>query len=155
VKELMNLERLQWTKNIKDSGEWAYCKFEKGELFKLAWKDDKANANRLQRDDLILLRQRGCVTHVVKVLNRQAEHDDDPNVFNIYRIVEVVWVIGSTNPSPSAARADIIFDYSEVLHYMGGDAMKLEELPTFKNAWDNRGGLLAFQQHVQSKLAAI
>jgi hypothetical protein len=39
--------------------------------------------------------------------------------------------------------------------YMGGDVMKLEELPTFQKAWDNQGGLLAFQQHVQSKLEHI
>ena len=151
----MNLERLQWTKNVRDSNGWAYCEFKKGELFKLAWKDDEANANRLERYDLILLRQRGYVTHVVKVLNRQAERDDDPNVFNIYRIVEVVWAIGSTNPPPSA-KADIIFDYPGVLAYMGGDVMKLEDLPTFKAAWDiQRGGLSAFQAHIQSQLASL
>ena len=157
----MNLQRLQWTKNVKDSDEWAYCEFKKGELFKLAWKDDEANANRLERYDLILLRQRGYVTHVVKVLNRQAERDDDPNVFNIYRIVEVVWALSSTNPPlsrstnpPPSLKADLIFGYPEVLAYMGGDVMKLEELPTFKKAWDDRGGLLAFQQHVQSGLTA-
>jgi hypothetical protein len=154
VKELMNLERLQWTKNVKDTDGWAYCEFKKGKLFKLAWKDDEANANRLERYDLILLRQQGYVTHIVKVLNRQAERDDDPNVFNIYRIVEVVWAIGNTNPPPSA-KAGLIFGYPEVLSYMGGDVMKLEELPTFQKAWDNQGGLLAFQQHVQSKLEHI
>lgn len=150
----MNLERLQWTKNVRPSDGWAYCEFKKGELFKLAWKDDEANANRPERFDLILLRQYGYVTHLVKVLNRQAERDDDPSVFNIYRIVEVVWAIGSTNPPPSV-RAELIFGYPEVLAYMGGDVMKLEELPTFKKAWDDQGGLLAFQQHVQHKLADI
>ena len=153
MKELINLERLLWTKNVlpRDNG-WAYCEFKKGELFKLAWKNDEANANRPERYDLMLLRQHGCVTHLVKVLNRQAEHDDDPNVFNIYRIVEVVWAIGNTNPPPSA-RADVIFGYPEVLSYMGGDAMKLPELPTFTNRWDSE--LSAFQAHVQSSLSDI
>ncbi len=150
----MNLERLQWTKNVKDSDGWAYCEFKKGELFKLAWRNDEANANRLERYDLILLRQRGYVTHVVKVLNRQAERDDDPNVFNIYRIVEVVWSIGSTNPPPST-KADIIFDYPGVLNLQGGNVMKIADLLTFKNAWDSRGGIATFQEHVQSKLANI
>jgi hypothetical protein len=154
VKELINLERLQWTKNVRDSDGWAYCEFKKGELFKLAWKDDEANANRLERYDLILLRQQGYVTHIVKVLNRQAERDDDPNVYNIYRIVEVVWAIGGTNP-PLSAKAGLIFGYPEVLAYMGGDVMKLEELPTFKKAWEHQGGLLAFQHHVQLKLENI
>jgi hypothetical protein len=52
-------------------------------------------------------------------------------------------------------RPGLIFGYPEVLAYMGGDVMKLEELPTFKKAWNHQGGLLAFQQHVQSKLADI
>lgn len=154
MKELINLECLQWTKNVKPAERWAYCEFKKGELFKLAWKEDEANANRPKRDDLILLRQHGYVTHLVKVLNRQVEREDSPNDWNLYRIVEVVWAIGGTNPPPSL-KADLIFGYSGVLAYMGGDVMKLEELPTFKNAWDGQGGLLAFQQHVQSKFADI
>lgn len=148
----MNLQHLRWTKNVKPASGWAYCEFKKGELFKLAWKDDKANASRPERYDLILLRQHGYVTHLVKVLNRQAEHDDDPNVFNIYRIVEVVWSIGGTNP-PSSLKADLVFGYTEVLSYMGGDVMNLEELPTFTNRWDSE--LSAFQAHVQSRLSAI
>ena len=90
VKETMNLQSLQWTKNVIPAEGWAYNRFKVADLFKLAWKDDKANANRPERYDLILLRQHGYVTHVVKVLNRQADRDDDPSVFNIYRIVEVV-----------------------------------------------------------------
>lgn len=151
----MNLERLQWTKNVKDSDGWAYCEFKKGELFKLAWRNDEANANRLERDDLILLRQLGYVTHVVKVLDRQAEREDWQGDYNLYRIVEVVWAIGGTNPPPSL-KADLFFGYPEVLSYMGGDAMKLEELPTFKAAWDTqRDGLSAFQHHIQSQLASL
>jgi hypothetical protein len=150
----MNLQSLQWTKNVKPSDGWAYTRFKATDLFKLAWKDDEANANRPERYDLILLRQHGYVTHLVKVLNRQAERDDDPTVFNIYRIVEVVWSIDCSNP-PASARAEAMFGYPEVQDYMGGDAMKLEDLPTFKKAWDSKGGLLAFQQNVKSSLTDI
>jgi hypothetical protein len=131
VKEAMNSQSLQWTKNVRPAEGWAYTLFKVADLFKLAWKDDEANANRPERYDLILLRQHGYVTHLVKVLNRQAERDDDPNVFNIYRIVEIVWSIDCSNP-PASARAEVIFGYPEVQDYMGGDAMKLEDLPTFK-----------------------
>jgi hypothetical protein len=123
-------------------------------LFKLAWKDNEADANRLERDDLILLRQHGYVTHLVKVLNRQAEREDSQSDWNLYRIVEVVWTIGDTNPPPSL-KADLIFGYSGVLAYMGGDVMKLEDLPTFKDAWEHKGGLAEFQARVQSRLLAI
>jgi hypothetical protein len=84
----MNLQSLQWTKNVRPANGWAYTQFKVADLFKLAWKDNEANANRPERYNLILLRQHGYVTHLVKVLNRQAERDDDPNVFNIYRIIE-------------------------------------------------------------------
>jgi hypothetical protein len=150
----MNLQSLQWTKNVRPSDGWAYKRFKATDLFKLAWKDDEANANRPERYDLILLRQHGYVTHLVKVLNRQAERDDDPNVFNIYRIVEVVWSIDCSHP-PASVRAEVIFGYPEVQDYMGGDVMRLEDLPTFKKAWDSKGGLSAFQQHVKSSLTDI
>lgn len=84
----MNLERLQWTKNVRPDEGWAYCESKKGELFKLVWKDDEANASRPEKDDLILLRQHGYVTHLVKVLNRQAEREDTLSNWNLYRIVE-------------------------------------------------------------------
>ncbi len=144
----MNLERLQWTKNVKDSDGWAYCEFKKGELFKLAWRNDEANANRLERDDLILLRQLGYVTHVVKVLDRQAEREEWQGEWNLYRIVEVIWALDCSAPSPNA-KADKVFDFPGVQAFQGGNVMRLEDLDTFKSAWDVRGGLAAFQPHVQ------
>jgi hypothetical protein len=77
-----------------------------------------------------------------------------PNRSNIYRIVEVLWAINCDHPSASA-KADEVFGYSAVLNLQGGNAMKLEELPTFKEAWESRGGLTAFQDHVKSRLLAI
>lgn len=56
-------------------------------------------------------------------------------MFKIYRIAEVVWSIDCSNP-PISARAEVIFGYPEVQDYMGGDAMNLGDLPTFKKAWD-------------------
>jgi len=150
----MNLHRLQWTKNVRRSDEWAYSEFEVSKQFKLAWKNNEANANRLDRDDLILLRQRGYVTHLVKVLNHQAEREDWQGDYNIYRIVEVLWAINFSHP-PIAAKADEVFGYSAVLKLQGGKAMKLEELSTFKEAWESRGGITAFQDYVQSRLLAI
>jgi len=151
----MDLHHLQWTKNVRRSdNKWAYSEVEDSKLFKLAWKDDEANANRPDRDDLILLRQNGYVTHLVKVLNRQAEREDWQGDYNIYRIVEVLRAINFSNP-PIAAKADEVFGYSAVLNLQGGNVMKLEELPTFKEAWESRGGITAFQDYVQSKLSAI
>ncbi len=146
----MNLQRLQWIKNVRPDVGWAYCEFKESALFKLTWRNDEANANKPKRDELILLKQHGYITHLVKVLNRQAEREDSPSDWNLYRIVGVVWAIGSPNPPPSA-KADTILGYPVTL--MGGNAMHLEGLPQFKEAWDSKGGLPAFQEYVQSKLA--
>ena len=53
------------------------------------------------------------------------------------------------------SKADAIFAYPEVLDYQGGNAMKLEELPTFQKQWDTKGGLFAFQKHIQSKIVDV
>lgn len=139
---------------MKPDNGWAYAQFKVAELFKLAWKDDEINTSRPQRNDLILLRQHGYVTHLVKVLNRQAEHEDWQGDYNIYRIVEVLWAIDCSAP-PASARADVIFGYPKVLDLQGGNVMKLKELPTFKEAWTSQGGLPAFRTHAQSRLAAV
>jgi hypothetical protein len=154
VKERMNLESLKWTKNVRPDEGWAYSEFKKSELFKLAWKEDENNANRPERGDLILLRQRGYVTHLVRVLDRQCEQENWAGAWNLYRIVEVEWSLDCNVPSANA-KADIVFGYPGVLDYMGGNAMRLEDLPTFQAAWDSQGGLAAFQAQVKAALLAI
>lgn len=74
----MKLSRLKWTKNVKDLGgqPWAYHQFDNGQLFKLAWRNNQENANKPERGDFILLRQRGFVSHLVRVLDHQAERED-------------------------------------------------------------------------------
>jgi hypothetical protein len=80
------------------------------------------NASKPQREDLILLRQCGYVTHLVEVLDYKPEHEKWQGDFNIYRIVEVVWGIDWNNP-PDSARADEVFGYPVKLQ--GGDVMFL------------------------------
>jgi hypothetical protein len=147
----MNLQNLKWTKNVRPKGEehWAYQVFKVGNLFKLAWKEDEGNASKPQREDQILLRQSGCVTHLVEVLDYKPEREKWQGDFNIYRIVEVVWVI-DWNTLPGSAKADEIFGYS--INLQGGDVMFLETMPTFQQHWQNQGGLSAFQARVRAML---
>lgn len=150
----MNLERLKWTKNVKrEDAEWAYLN-KVGDLFKLAWRDNKADASKPLKRDLILLRQKGFVTHLVKVLDEQPEREDWEGDYNIYRIVEVLWAIDFANP-PASAKADEVFGYSEVLSYRGGNVMELRTLPSFNQRWDNDGGLAGFQSNIQSLLTLL
>jgi hypothetical protein len=122
----MDLTNLKWTKNVKnpDNELWAYSNVNTWDIFKLNWKDNKSNADKPQKDDLILLRQRGYVTHLVKVLDYKHELDSWEGDYNIYRIVEAVWVINFYHPLVSA-KADKMFGYHEVLSYQGGDVMEM------------------------------
>jgi len=148
----MNLQNLKWTKNISPKGQepWAYQSFWVGNLFKLAWKEDEGNASKPQREDLILLRQDGYVTHLVEVLDYKPEREKWQGDFNIYRIVEILWIIDWNNLS-NFVKADEVFGYS-VKKYQGGDVMFLETMPTFQQHWQNKGALSAFQAHVQDRL---
>jgi hypothetical protein len=147
------LQDLKWTKNVKpNDGNYAYSQFKVNDLFKLAWKDDEQDANRPERNDLILLRQYGRATHLIKVLDRQSEKEDFQHEYNIYRIVEVLWTIDCDN-LPEFTKAGNIFGYSEVLDYRGGNVMKLEELPTFQQRWNTEGGLSAFHKHLHRELS--
>lgn len=150
----MKLSCLKWTKNVKDLGgqPWAYHQFDNGQLFKLAWKNNKDNSNKPERGDFILLRQKGFVSHLVKVLDHQAEREDWQGDFNIYRIVEVFWNIKDWDNPSEIAKADALFAYPAVLSYQGGDVMELENLPSFQEYWQKHGGLEAFQTRIKINL---
>jgi len=147
----MNLQHLKWTKNIRPTGQepWAYQEFKVGNLFKLAWKDNESNASRPERGDLILLRQSSYITHLVEVLDYKPERERWQGDFNIYRIVEVLWVIDWNQPSVSA-KANEVFGYP--VRLQGGNVMLLETMPTFQQHWQNQGGLTVFQEHVWTML---
>jgi len=149
---MISLHLLKWTKNVKrHDGDWAYSRYKVHDLFKLAWKDNEDNTRKPEKDDLIFLRQHGYVTHLVRVLDYKPEREDWKGDYDIYRIVEVFWTIDFVNP-PASVKADKMFDYEAVLHYRGGNVMKLDDLPAFKSRWDHDGGLKGFQTHIQSLL---
>jgi hypothetical protein len=55
------------------------------------------------------------------------------------------------NP-PVSAKANAMFDYPEVLDYRSGNVMELESLPTFRQRWNDNGGLRGFQSCIQNLL---
>lgn len=146
----MDLQRLKWTKNItpQRNETWAYNSYSLSSLFELDWKNGETNASKPHREDLILLRQKSLVTHLVKVLDYKPEHRTGQGEFDIYRIVKVLWVIDWKNPP--LAKADEVFGYSKVLKYQSGNVMELEKITS--RHWESRGGFAAFQNHVHSQL---
>lgn len=145
----MDLTELKWTKNINHQGDdkhWAYEDINTDlKIFALHWKkpEYKDNAIRPKEGELIILRQRTKVTHIVKLLNNTLYNDDRDTEFNIYRLVQAVWIADYWSVPPDQ---DAIFGYHVPLQ--GGKVMELENLPTFKQHWDSRGGLPEFQKHI-------
>jgi hypothetical protein len=140
----MDLTELKWTKNINHQDGEKYCAYHPDlKNFPLQWKkDQEKNAGKPHKGELIILRQRCKVTHIVKVLddNPCKEHTDKE--FSIYREVQVVWVAEHWDVPPDQ---DTVFGYP--LNLQGGKVMELET-PTFKAHWDTRGGLAEFKNHV-------
>lgn len=147
----MDLQRLFWTKNIVPQGEekWAYKQFVLSDKFNLNWKNNEVNANKAKLEDLILLRQKGYVTHLVKVFDDEFKHESWKGDFSIYRLVEVLWVINWDILSDSN-RAQSIFSYP--VRYRSGNVMDLRTLPTFQKYWNENGGLGSFQRQVREML---
>lgn len=147
----MNLQRLFWTKNIVPQGEekWAYKQVRFSDEFHLSWKNNEVNANKPELGDLILLRQKGYVTHLIKVLDCELKYESWQGDFCIYRLVEVLWVI-DWGALPNSDRAESIFSYP--VRYRSGNVMNLRTLPTFQKYWNENGGLNAFQRQVREML---
>jgi hypothetical protein len=145
----MDLTELKWTKNINHQGDdkyWAYQDIDHDlKIFGLHWKKEEYEENALKPKEgqLIILRQRSKITHIVKLLNNTLYKELYDTEFNIYRLVQVVWIADYWSVPPEQ---DMIFGYH--VHLEGGKVMELQTLPTFKNHWDSRGGLAGFQQHI-------
>jgi hypothetical protein len=140
----MDLTELKWTKNINHQHGEKYCAYHPDlKNFPLQWKKgQEENALKPKEGQLIILRQRTKVTHIVKVLddNLPKEHTDPE--FSISREVQVVWVAEHWDVPPDQ---DTVFGYP--LNLQGGKVMKLET-PTFNAYWDSRGGFAEFKKHV-------
>ena len=154
----MNLENLKFVKNIDDPDRWAYADWQQGSQQQLHWanaKGDRANADKADLDDLILLVQKFLsdsaetrVTHLVKVISTSAETIGDGD-WGIVREVEVIWVADFTHIAAIPTDKDL-FGWNR--HRPQGT--KVVEL---KNLGDDRVNQLwhsieIFQRHVTSML---
>ncbi|QLE48562.1 hypothetical protein FD724_10845 [Nostoc sp. C057] len=155
----MDLNGLIWTKNVKPlNGEsWAYPDYRIPtihpglKIFALHWRNlrgrDKINAKTPEEGELIILRQRGKVTHIVQMLNNQLYPDKNPeDEFNIYRLVQVVWMTDNWDNPPENDKVFVC-----PIHFPAfGKAIKLEKIRAFREYWSTQE--LTFKQHVQSVL---
>lgn len=155
----MDLNGLIWTKNVKplNGEDWAYQNIPIStihpelKIFALHWRNlenrDEKGARAPQEGELMILRQRSKVTHIVQMLNNQLYFDKIAGEeFNIYRLVQVSWMTDDWHNPP---QNEEVFNCS--LNFpQFGKAIKLENLKKFQERWNTEG--LAFQQHVKNVL---
>jgi hypothetical protein len=120
-------------------------------IFALYWRNlkgkDENNARSPLEAELMILRQHGKVTHIVQLLNNQVYRDTNTkDEFNIYRIVQVVWMTDNWDHPPDK---NTVFGY-DIKFPPNGKAIKLENIHAFQERWNAEG--LTFQQHVQKEL---
>ena len=145
----MNLTRLNWIKNVTDPrGIWAYKFDANQEEFGLNWSTgSEENAKKLQRGELILLKQRGKITHLVRVIDDGVQKDSNADNIDYkpYRSVEIVWVTSDWENSPTVEQV-----FKHKINLQGGYAVSLENIEVFRQYWnESRGGLSGFQDHIQ------
>ncbi|MBD2412575.1 hypothetical protein FACHB389_00975 [Nostoc calcicola FACHB-389] len=153
----MDLNGLIWTKNVKpiDGEYWAYESISiinpDLKIFALHWRNqegkDEDNAKAPQEGELMILRQYGKVTHIVEMLNdRLYREKNTGDGFNIYRLVQVVWITDNWhNPPENHKLFDCTINFPRF-----GKAIKLENIHAFQERWGKEK--LAFQQHVRNVL---
>lgn len=149
---MINLASLKWSKNVNYQGSFVFWTFpieDISKIFLLHWrKTNKQNARKPKEGELIILRQHGCVTHIVKVFNDTLYHGGSDAEFNIGRLIEVVWVANDLKNPPN---------YQEVFGCpirfpQGGRVHPLENNNNFQEHWDKQGGLEEFQNYVKGVL---
>ena len=145
----MNPNKLKWTKNVNHLYKtWAYSYEDidfNSKIFYLHWTEySRSDAERPQEKDLIIIRQNTNITHIVEVLNNTvySESENLPN-----RLVKAVWMAEYWSEPPEE---ESIFGYR--LDYPSGKVIDLETSPKFREHWNSKGGLLAFQKQVKRKL---
>ncbi|MEL7245412.1 MAG: hypothetical protein AAGM40_24205 [Cyanobacteria bacterium J06573_2] len=158
----MHLTGLKWTKNVKkiyyknsNESQWAYDKYKKHAECQLFWRNlnnrDKINADAPNKNEYILLRQNGAITHLVQVMDEKYQRlkEEDRIEFNIFRWVKIVWITQDWENPP---KIDKFFESG--IHFpQSGKVYEIEKLKAFKQRWTEKGLTLTnFQDYIQREL---
>lgn len=138
--------KLKWTKNInREDGEWAYSHEEiNSKIFNLHWKlESYNNAEKPPEKDLIILRQKGKVTHIVELLDNHAKNNDYHQEKWVYRLVKAVWM---AEPWSEPPHQDDVFGCQ--INLQGGNIMELKNIEAFKKRWNPDEGMGDFHNHI-------
>lgn len=167
----MDLSRLKWTKNIRPDekyADWAYqperglqlaMELPEVRIFGLTWKNIyEENASKPQQGDLILLHQHAKVTHIAEFLDNNLYNNTSEPEWGIYRVVQAVWTPPTGVDWATLPHQDVMFGFEVSKSIWDGKAHNLDtpgQMSKFHEHWSSKGGLIAFQNHLDIKLAEI
>jgi hypothetical protein len=125
--------------------------------FDLHWKTEQdANIRKPQEGDLILLRQRTKVTHLVMVLDDQIREAPKSPTHKLIRRVQVLWMANEPLNTLDAQIWDNAPSQNDVFGFdielQGGKAIELDHIKDLNETFKDQGGLTAFQNRVAEKL---
>jgi hypothetical protein len=152
----IDLTRLKWTKNVNhpEPDKWAYRHNEVHypylvPEFNLHWKNGAdANIRKPQDGDIILLRQRTKITHLVMVLDDKIQNDPTNGNHQLFRRVQVLWM--PQEPWEKAPQQNDFFGFD--IDLQGGKAMILDNITALTEEFKDKGGINAFQDRVAEQL---
>lgn len=158
----IDLSRLKWTKNVYNPDVWVYrhdyihYPYLVPE-FNLHWaKGQEANISKPQEGDLILLRQRTKVTHLVMTLDDQIDNSPNTPTHPLIRRVQVLWMANEPLNTLDAQIWDNAPSQNDVFGFdielQGGKAIELDHIKDLNETFKDQGGLTAFQKRVAEKL---
>ena len=158
----IDFTRLKWTKNVNNYDVWVYRHdyIHYPHLvpeFDLHWKTEQdVNIRKPEEGDLILLRQRTKVTHLVMVLDDQIRDDPKSPTHKLIRRVQVLWIAPESLNTPDTQIWDNAPSQNDVFGFdvdlQGGSVMLLENIKALNETFKDQGGLTAFQKRVAEKL---
>jgi hypothetical protein len=125
--------------------------------FDLHWKTEQdVNIRKPEEGDLILLRQRTKVTHLVMVLDDQIREAPKSPTHKLIRRVQVLWMANEPLNTLDAQIWDNAPSQNDVFGFdielQGGKAIELDHIKDLNETFKDQGGLTAFQNRVAEKL---
>ncbi len=156
----MDLSKLKWVKNVKPAQGWAYDKINEmpipeAKIFRLHWRNDKDNAQKPQKGDLIALVQLAKVTHIVELLD-DTVYENTEKDWGIYRVIKAIWMPPEKFDWVNLPHQKDIFGVEDLppdgsVH----DLSRTDRMYQFNQYWKDLGGLQGFQEHLSKLLTKI
>ena len=150
-----NLSKLKWIKVISDDSGWAYTRDRLKEMpqgfdcngvtvFPLGFRTEKAA--KIESGDQLALIQKGKLTHIVEVIDRQLYKGGGW----YHRVCRVLWWEPKVNDWQNLRPQKELLGFDPALQ--DGDPHAIETLKRFGDRWNENGDVAGFRDFLEARL---